>query len=1726
MATTEERLVTALRNSVADNRSLRSRLSAAEDRATEPIAVVGMGCRYPGGVTSPGELWEVVADGRDVVSQWPGDRGWNEADIYDPEVGIEGKSYVREGGFVHDAGDFDAGFFGISPREAAAMDPQQRLLLEVSWEALERAGIDPRSLKGSDTGTYVGVAGADYGARLSARIPPGLWGNMTEGNSISVVAGRVAYVLGLEGPAVSVDTACSSSLVALHLAVQGLRTGDCTMALAGGVTVMGSPVMFLDFSQLRGLARDGRCKAFSDRADGFGPAEGVGVLVLERLSDARRLEHQVLAVIRGSAVNQDGASNGLTAPNGPSQRRVIRQALANAGLTGPEVDAVEAHGTGTPLGDPIEAQALLATYGQGRDHDAPLWLGSVKSNIAHTQAAAGVAGIIKMVEAMRHRILPATLHADTPSTQIDWSAGAVRLLRENRPWPESDHPRRAAVSSFGFSGTNAHVILEDVPPAAEAAGENPVASPAAVPWVLSARSPEALAGQAARLHRFLTGRAGAGPAEVAAALAGRTTFEHRAVLVAGTTAELVQRLDAVAGQRPAAGVVSGRAAGGRTVFVFPGQGTQRLGMGRALYEAFPVFAEAFDAVAAECDRSLPRPLRDVVWGDDAGALDTTLYAQPGLFAVEAALTALLESLGVVPDVVLGHSLGEITAAYAAGALTRSDAVALVMGRARLMAALPPGGSMVAVNCSEDVVTPLLTARAEIAVVNGPSAVVLAGEHDEVLAIADRLRAQGVRTTRLAVSHAFHSALMEPMLAEFATVAAGISAAPPRIALMRNLDGAPAGDGYGTGDYWVRHIREPVRFGDSIEAVRAAEPGARFVEVGPGSALTTMIRRAVGEVPAVALLRDRRDEVVALTEGLGALYVGGGRVNWPALTGKRPGTDPGLPTYAFTRKRYWLDPAPDGGDIGGFGAHPAGHPFLGAVVERAGSDEVLFTGRLALDTHPWLADHAVGDAVLLPGAALVELALSAGDRTGCPVVRELVLQAPLVLPEHGGVHLQVVLGPAGPDGRPVSVHSRPDSARDAPWTCHAQGSVAPVTGAAPEPRAGSAWPPAAETVDIAEVYRRSRELGYRYGPVFQGLTAAWRGDGEVCAEIELPEQVPGAGEFSIHPALLDAALQATALLGLSAEDGQVLLPFSWEQVEVYAAATARLRVRAARTGESRVAIAVEDPRGRPVARVRALALRGIAPDRLRSAARDDDTLFRLGWSPLTVSTEDSSGECAVLTCDGGRDFGLRELRAVLYDAVLDVRAWLRDSPAGAAKLVVLTRAAVRVADERVDPGAAALWGLLRSAQTENPGRLVLVDADEQPTADVLTALARAGEDQIAIRGGRCRAARLLPAGPVAAPRQLSAGGGTVLVTGGTGTVGTALARRTAELSGASRLLLVSRSAPEPGTVGQLAAELSDLGTQVDWASCDVADRDAVAALLAQVGGSVPLRGIVHAAGVLDDATFDALTPEHLDTALRAKADGAWHLHELTRGHELEFFVMCSSLAALIGSPGQAAYAAANAFLDGLAEHRQAAGLPARSIAWGLWDTGSGMAAGLDEEAVGRLRRWGVRPLSRGSALARFDRAVAAGEPYLVAADLDVAALRGTSERAGVLTLLRGLPGPRSRPAAAVEADGESDLLTELAGMDEQHWRRRVHEVVLGELAVILGYSDPGDIGLGARFDEMGFDSLSAIELRNGLTAATGMKIPTTVAFSYATPAELIDFLMSELSSVLAAAKARG
>ncbi|MGP3965888.1 SDR family NAD(P)-dependent oxidoreductase, partial [Nonomuraea sp. 3N208] len=1677
-----------------------ARSSAVDD---EPIAIVGMACRFPGGVESPEDLWRLVAQAGDAVGEFPPDRGWDLEKLYDPNPGNRGTSYSRHGGFLYDAAEFDPQFFGISPREALAMDPQQRLLLEASWEAIERAGIDPHRLRGSRTGVFSGVMYHDYANQLSS-VPEELEGLIGTGNSGSVASGRVSYTFGFEGPAMTVDTACSSSLVALHLAVQALRSGDCDLALAGGVTVMATPWTFIEFARQRNLSVDGRCRAFAQAEGGVGLSEGVGTLLVERLSDAQRNGHPVLAVIRGSAVNQDGASNGLTAPNGPSQQRVIRHALANAGLSAADVDMIEAHGTGTVLGDPIEAQALIATYGQDRPEDRPAWLGTIKSNIGHAQAAAGAAGVIKMVMALRNGVMPQTLHAEERSEHIDWSAGAVELLTEARPWERQDAPRRAAVSSFGISGTNAHVVLEEAPPQDDEPGQ---ALPV-VPWPLSAKTAAALRAQASRLAAWIEARPELNATDVGWSLVtGRSALEQRAVVVGEDRAALLGALSALAEDGEP---VSARSRS-RVALLFAGQGSQRVGMGRQLAEAFPVFERALQDVCGHLDLSL----REVMFTDPDGVLAQTGMTQPALFAFEVALFRLLESFGVRADVLVGHSIGEIAAAHVAGVFSLADACTLVAARARLMQALPEGGAMLAIAAPEEQILPLLDERVGIAAVNAPGAVVISGAEE---AIAEIERQVDVRTRRLRVSHAFHSPLMEPMLADFEQAIAGLTFHEPTIPIISNVTGREAEPGQlSTPGYWVEHVREAVRFADGVAAARADV----FVEVGPDGVLTGLAQQSIADGVFIPAARKDRDEARALVEALGRLHVHGVRVEWKALLAPAKHVD--LPTYAFQRERYWVPAVVEAGDVDAAGLGAIEHPLLSAVTEVAGGESVVFSGRLSVATHPWLADHVVNGMVIVPGTGLVELAVRVGDELGCSRLRELTLQAPLVVPAEGAVQVQVVAGPADESGgRSVSIHSRSGAAE--PWVRHADGVLAAEDGVPGFDVVQ--WPPAsAAPVEVEQLYEDLAEIGLEYGPIFQGLVRAWARPGEVFAEIALPEQEHAeAARFGLHPALLDAALHASALGGLlpAAEPGQPFLPFAWSGVSLHAAGATGLRIKVTKStkvGSTSVSLAIADGTGTPVADIEALTLRplSIAPQHqarltslhqviwtsaIEAPAADAESVLEYAFLKLPATDPETDAPAAV--------------RRATHQVLTAVQEWLADERFASSRLVVVTQGAVAVGpDEGVDVGVAPVWGLVRAAEAENPGRFVLVDVDgTERSWMALGSAVASGEPEIAIRGGEVRVPRLTRVsdleerGPVFGPE------GTVLVTGGTGGLGALVARHLVSAHEVRRLVLVSRRGPDAPGAAELAAELVELGAEVSVAACDVGDRDAVAELIA----SVPeLTGIVHAAGVGDNGLVSALTAERLDGVLGPKADGAWHLHELTRDLDLAAFVLFSSAGGLVLAAGQANYAAANVFLDALAAHRRSIGLAATSLAYGLWDADTGLSGWLSEADFERMRRQGLPALSVDEGLALFDAGVGSGEAALVPLRVDGAALRSRGD--SLPALLRGLVRGAVRRVARSDA---SALARRLVVMDDDARRGALLEVVRHEVATVLGHASADAVQPDRAFQELGFDSLTAVELRNRLNTVSGLRLPATLVFDYPNARAVAEYVDSELTGAASAA----
>ncbi|GAA4232332.1 hypothetical protein GCM10022254_31910 [Actinomadura meridiana] len=2088
MPATADEIVEALRTTLAENQLLRRR-NRELDAARQPVAVSGMACRFPGAST-PGDLWNVVASGRDEITGLPAGRGWDVEGLFDPDGERPGTTYAREGGFLADVAGFDAEFFGISPREALAMDPQQRLLLEVAWEALERAGMDPGSLRGTPTGAFVGASNSGYIPDLTD-VPADAEGYALTGNALSVASGRLSYVLGLEGPAVTVDTACSSSLVALHLACQALRRGECTMALVGGATVMAQPAQFIEFSRQRALAADGRCKAFAASADGFGPAEGVGVIVLERLSEARARGHRVLAVVRGSAVNQDGASNGLTAPNGPSQQRVIRAALADAGLEPGDVDVVEAHGTGTRLGDPIEAQALLATYGRNRTPEHPLWLGSIKSNIGHTQAAAGVAGVMKLVLAMRSGVLPATLHADEPTPEVDWSSGAVELLREARDWPETEgRVRRAGVSSFGMSGTNAHVIIEE-PPAADTVDAVPEAV-GPVPCVVSGVGAEGLRGQAGRLAEFV-GTEEPRLDEVGAALARRSAFSHRAVVLADDHADLLKGLQTVVDGTTAPGVVEGATTRprGKVAFVFPGQGSQWAGMGVALMDASPVFAEALHA----CDQALRPWTRwsavDVLLGrPHAPGLDRAEVVQPVLFAVQVSLARLWQSYGVRPAAVVGHSQGEVAAAHVAGALSLDDAARLIAVRSALVGRVLAGKGVVAsvalpaARVEEELAR--LGADAVIAGRNGPGSTMVSGDRAVIEELVAAWKDAGERARVVPETFASHSPHVDQVRDELLEAVADIATLPAEVPFYSTVTGDLLDTGDLTPRYWFRNLREPVEFETAVRSL--LRDGHRaFVETSPHGALTVGTEETIDDAGAdavvVGTLRRDDGDLRRFLTSLAQAWTHGVDVNWESVF---PGVEPvEAPTYAFRHDAYWLGNGDRRPDMSAAGLTSTGHPLLGAAVELADGAGVVLTGRVSRWTHPWLVDHAPAGMPLVPGAGFVELALRAGGEVGCERVEELTLAAPLPLPERDELQLQVRVEAADEAGRrPFSVHSR--TAEDG-WVRHASGFLTP-SGSPPEAHDLAAWPPpGAQPIPVDDLYEDLAARGYGYGPAFRGLTAAWRRDEEIFAEVSLPDGPRGdAARFGLHPALLDAAMHA-ALLGDAVADG-LWLPFAWNGITLHAAGAAGLRVRVRPLGPGSVTVTAADQTGRPVLAIESSVARPVSSQQLRVVhSRAAQALFELEWirraeapapsappgdwavlgpdplhavdelEALTARTRayadvaalsaavDAGApipRAAVLTCagsgDGDGDTAGRA-RRLLHDLLGTLRAWQADPSLADVRLIVVTRGAIRAHGDAdvVDLAAAPAWGMARSAQAEHPGRIALidVDVDDRWGAALLDAcddsepqravregdtfvprLARAGNDgalavppgldawrlestgrgtlddlvvtprpellapldpgQVRLRvraagvnfrdvvvglgmvtdaegiggeaagvvqevgpgvdglvvgdrvmgvfpgafaplavadhrtlvripsgwsfeqaaaipaafvtayyalsdlaglrsgesllvhaatGGVGMAAvqlarywgaevfgtaspgkwdalrglgfdeeriassrsaefesrfseatggagvdvvldslagelvdaslRLLPRGgrfiemgktDVRDPDQVARnhpgvtyrsfdgrdagperigqiltevmglfedgvlrplptrvwdvrragealrfmsqarhvgkivlripdgwGSGSVLVTGGTGVLGGLVARHLVATHGVRSLVLVGRRGWDAPGMPDLVDELQSQGAVVRVVAGDVADRADVARALAVVPGDRPLTGVVHAAGVLDDALIASLTPERVDAVLRPKLDAAVHLDELTRDMDLSAFVLFSAGAGVMGMPGQANYAAANVFLDALAAHRRARGLPAVSLAWGLWEE-SGMTGHLGDDDRSRLAREGLRPMPTDLALDVLDAGSGMDRALLLASSVDVERLRTRADEGTLHPLWRGLVRAHA-DRSAPDDDAPDTLAHRLRPLPEERRRWTLVNLVRDHAAAVLGRASAAEFDAGQPFKSVGFDSLTSVELRNRLNAATGLRLPATSIFDHPTPAALADHLLDLL-----------
>ncbi|MGW2822817.1 SDR family NAD(P)-dependent oxidoreductase [Streptomyces sp. NPDC001443] len=1764
--------------------------------AHDDIAVISMACHFPGHADDPDGLWRVLTSGEDAITEVPAGR-WDTRRLLDPDPEAVGRAYTLRGGFLDPIDRFDASFFGISPREAAAMDPQQRLLLATGWEAIERAGILPADLNGSNTGVYVGLYDSGY---LSAASLGQLDGHVGTGSASSVASGRLAYTLGLQGPAVTVDTACSSSLVALHLASRALAGGECDLALAGGASLLVTPRGHVEFSRLRGLSPSGRCRPFSADADGVVWAEGCGLVLLKRLADARRDGDRVLAVVRGSAINQDGRSQGLSAPSGLAQERVLRAALHTAGLRPEDIDHVEAHGTGTRLGDPVEGNALAAVFGPDRPADRPLGVGSLKSVIGHTQAAAGIAGVIKTVLSLGHQRIPASPHTGAPTEHVDWARGGLRLHHGDEEWPRrTDRVRRAGISAFGISGTNAHVVLEEAPRPVSA--EAPADASDAVPtdasdaaptdasdmvsrdllFPLSARTLPALRGQAARLLETLDVRPGLPLPVVSATLAHhRTHFEQRAVVRAGDRDALRTALRALAveDERGDLGTEGGQTVGprqsrpaGKLAFVFPGQGAQWTGMARDLLVRDPVFADELD----RCDGAL-RPFTGwsvaAVLRGDAGApgLDRVDVVQPALFAVMVSLAAVWRARGVRPDAVIGHSQGEVAAACAAGALSLNDAAAVVALRSRALTGLSGSGTMAVVGLPHTEVEVRLAGldgRVSVAAVNSGRSTVVSGAVEALEALLADLDREQVFVRRLDVDYASHSAQVEPVRASVLDELDGVVTTPTSVTWYSTVTGEPV-TGELEADYWYTNLRAPVRFGPTV--ARMTADGYRcFVELGPHPALSTALRTVGDEVGedlvVVGSLRRDEDGPACLDLATAELHAQGRPVDWRRLV---PDAAPAeLPTYAWDPQRYWIEPESAEGGSGLLDR--AAHPLLGIQLQSADQARWTFRNEWSTATADWLPDHTVFGRTVVSGTTLLELcrAALATARPDHPAdLADLLVVSPLTLPSAGTVEVSVEVGTEGPVPE-VTVHSRTRDGDTTGWTLHATATATVAdapTGAADGPPPG--WPEAAVPAWSPDAYDRLTGLGLGYGPAFRGVREAVpTGDGELLARLSLPAAARDVSDpYPVHPALLDAALHVAAALDPS--DGRVLLPVSVGRCVLppgdgATELTARVRRTGGAADDRTLEVTLWDADGFPAGRLENVRLRAVAPADLDPASEHARHLYEVTWTQVdtqpeagTVAPGATESGTAVPTVSPGtgtwtvlgessdpavaamaHDLAAAGVPMAGADADIVVRIWPRPArgaePAAAAqesaatalaelralatlapdeapaRTVWVTRGAVAAAEGDAVTGLAqsVLWGLARSARAEHPALgLTLLDLDDASAGSsaewLSAALAHPGEPELALREGVLVAPRLVRA-RAAEPVDGLPADGTVLVTGGLGAVGRHLARLLAE-QGVPRLLLTSRRGPADSRAADVTAELGALGAEVEVAACDVADADALADVLAGVGDELPLRGVVHCAGVLDDGVVAELTPERLARVLRPKVDGAAHLHRLTAGLPLTMFLLVSSAAGVVGNAGQGNYAAANVFLDQLAHHRRALGLSATSVSFGAW-SGEGLAA--EHADLARMARSGHRALTPAQGRGLAALALRRGTPHLVAWALDLPRLR-TGPAADAALWRSLLPAPRT-------AGRSTGLAARLARLPESERAGRVLALVREEASRALGLRSAESVRPDQPLRELGMDSVTAVELRNRIAGRLDARLPATLLFDHPTPDRLTAYLLA-------------
>ncbi|WP_107667151.1 type I polyketide synthase [Cyanothece sp. BG0011] len=1824
--------LTPLQKAIIALKEARTKIESLQHKDNEPIAIVGMGCRFPGDANTPESFWELLSQGKEAIAPIPSNR-WDTETYYDENPEVPNKIYTRYGGFIENVDQFDPLFFGIFPREAISMDPQQRLLLEVSWEALEQAGVIPSTLKGSQTGVFMGIGTDDYAKwQVKNHLPIDTYTG--SGNAPCFASGRLSYVFGLQGPSISIDTACSTSLVTVHLACQSLRSGECNLALAGGVNLMLSPESTLYLCKTKALAPDGRCKTFDKDANGYVRGEGCGVIVLKRLKDAIADQDNILAVIRGSAVNQDGPSSGLTVPNVSAQQKVIRQALENAKVNPEQISYFEAHGTGTALGDPIEVRGIHDIFAPGRSPDNPLMIGSVKTNVGHLETAAGMASLFKVILSLQHQAIPPHLNFKELNPNLAESAQFLKIPTSLTPWETKDQPRMAGISGFGLSGTNAHLIIEESPQG------NYQASSVSRPLQmvkLSAKSEPALKTLAQKWTNHLQKHSHIKINDLAfSANTGRGDFNHRLAMVVSSTEEVKENLVAFSHEQMSPNVFKQTVEPGKLgkiAFLFTGQGSQYVGMGRQLYETQPTFRRILD----ECDQwlrsELEQPLLSVLYPDDEdnNLINQTAYTQPALFAIEYALAQMWLSWNVKPDAVVGHSLGEYVAAAVAGVFTLPEALKLVARRGRLMQQLPPNGQMRAVMTDVDTINTLIAASGlseEIAVaaVNGPLAVVISGTTSAMESFSETLSEKDIKTTQLQVSHAFHSPLMEPMITEFRELANQVNYQVPQIDIISNVTGDVVDQDIASADYWCNHIRQAVQFAPAIATLAQSNYNI-FVEIGPKPVLLGMANQCIPQHQAQWLpsLRPGKEDWGQILETLGKLYVSGIEVNWDNFEADYDHQRLSLPTYAFQRQSYWLDLTSAQPQPKSSSSTAKLHPLLDRQLNSPLLEKTLFESYLGVDGLPFLADHKIYDQLVVPGAFHLSLLLEAGQITfkhpRC-TLEQVVFPEALVIPEEGGRLVQLGITPDEHQTQGsfqlVSLDPNFNSSSRNSWKVHGTGRMVSQTTSS-DPEFSYTIPAqiksrSQQMITGAELYSHLKQREIHLGSTFRWIQSVWKGEGEVLGQMQIPASLTDTSVYQLHPTLIDACFQMlVVMLEENVEPGTTVIPFSIEKLEFFDRpqgsqlwcyahyrSTSDINPK-----EGVLDIELFDEQNQLMAKITGFQGKQIPRHVLQQSLQSssDNWLYQVHWQPQkriesqpTIDKEtqgnwlifaDSSSVGSQLS-QGLQGQGYQPLMVVFGEGYQQidpctytlnptepeqfkqllqdigkhqlplqgvVHLWSLDTDeltlydgeslqqsqmfsSGSTlylvqalnqmtlpqdfRLWLITRATQKIGTQTspTHPHHSGLSGLARVINLEHPQLhcSTLDLAPEQPVNEVemllQDILTPSHEDRIAYRQGDRLVARLV-ASPSSQPTILNGVDHhhTYLITGGLGSLGILTAQSLVE-QGAKHLVLISRGDPNPDVATSLE-QLKAQGATITLAKADVSNYQQLAKVFEQIQRDLPpLRGIIHAAGVLEDGTLATMTWERFNKVLSPKVAGAWNLHRLSADLTLDFFINFSSAAALVGSPGQGNYAVANAFLDGLAHYRQSLGLPGISLQWGPWAE-IGMANRLGESHRLRLEKQGVSQITPEKGLELLQRLLQSEQDCL--GILSVNWTQFAQEfPLGTQTPFFSQLIDQITPSAPQKHQslGVGQVLGQLETATVDNYDEVLLDYVINTVTKILGL-DPSQLQMNQPLDEIGLDSLMSAELKNSLSSGLKIDIPMVLFIEGVTIANL----MAEIKQLL-------